>query len=291
MKTFARALFGLAVATAPCSASADLGVAFVHGTGRQTDAYHDYWTPEFVDSIASGLPDPSLVMVASCDFSQAMWHDDAAGCLADQMLELVEDRGADEIVVVTHSNGGNVVRWILSNPTYDPRYPRIIDAIRWVDALAPSSLGTPLADAAIDGTTFETSVGWLFGYGNDAVAMQQTSTMALYNSQWLLGTEGRPALPVGFWAVVGTDVQSSPFDPDSQCGGYARNVGLELTQNWLGDCSDGFLECRSQSGAGELWRYDTDFTAGGEPLSHAQSRRACFGLDGLLRADLEEAGS
>ena len=286
-----RALVGLGLALVPGSAHADLGLAFVHGTGRQTDAYHDYWTPAFVDPIASALPDPSLVAVVNCDFEQFMWHDDAAGCLAGQLLELIDGQGVDELVVITHSNGGNVVRWILSNPTYDPRYPRIIAAIRWVDALAPSSLGTPLADAAVDGTSFERSVGWLFGYGNDAVTMQQTSSMALYNSQWLLGTAGRPELPVGFWSVVGTDVDSSPFDKDSQCGGYSRNVGLELTQNWLDDCSDGFLECASQAGAGDVWRYDHEFTKDGEALSHAQSRRACFGLESLLHADVEEAGS
>lgn len=286
-----RAVVGLGLALVPLSAHAELGVAFVHGTGRQTDAYRDYWTPAFVDPIASALPDPDNVVVVNCDFEQYMWHDEAAGCLAGQLLELVDGQGVDELVVVTHSNGANVVRWILSNPTYDPRYPRIIESIRWVDALAPSSLGTPLADAAVDGTTFERSVGWLFGYGSDAVTMQQTSSMALYNSQWLLGTAGRPELPVGFWAVVGTDVDSSPFDADSQCGGYARNVGLELTQNWLDDCSDGFLECSSQAGAGDVWRYDHQFTKDGEALSHAQSRRACFGLEALVRADIEEAAT
>lgn len=273
----------------PGHALAEVGVAFVHGTGEQTDAYHDYWTPAFVDSVRKGLPDPDLFTVLDCDFGQVMWHDDAAGCLATGLVEFIDGRGVDEVVVVTHSNGGNVVRWLLSNPTWDPRYPYVIDHLRWVDALAPSSLGTPLADAATDGTDFERNVGWLLGYDSAAVAMQQTSSMALYNAEWLLGTAGRPALPVGFHAVVGTDVDSNPFDSDSKCGGYSLNLGLELTQNWLDDCSDGFLECSSQAGAGQVWAYDHEFTHDGEPLSHAQSRRACFGLDGLLRADLQEA--
>lgn len=288
MRTISTAIALLAILV-PTRAHADVGVAFVHGTGAQTNAYDAYWTPAFVDSVREGLPDPDLFTVINCDFGQVMWHEDAAGCLATQLVEFIDGRGVDEIVVVTHSNGGNVVRWLLSNPTWDPRYPRIIDRILWVDALAPSSLGTPLADAAADGNTFERSVGWLLGYESDAVAMQQTSAMALYNAEWLLGTEGRPELPVGFYAVVGTDVDSNPFDGDSKCGGYSLNVGLELTQNWLDDCSDGFLECSSQAGAGKVWAYDTDFTRDGEPLSHAQSRRACFGLDGLLRSDLEEA--
>jgi hypothetical protein len=116
--------------------------------------------------------------------------------------------------------------------------------------------------------------------------MQQTSWMASYNASWLYGTSGRPSLPVGFWNVVGTDVESAVWDPDSYCGGYTLNVGLEVTQNWLASCSDGFLNCTSQAGAGSVWFYDTNVTAGSEPLSHNQSRRQCFGLDVILRNDL-----
>jgi hypothetical protein len=270
----------------PTTANAATGLAFVHGTGKQTDALAKYWTPEFVDKVAAGLDDPSLVAVINCDFSQYMWDDLAAGCLASQLLEFIDGEGVDDIVVVTHSDGANVMRWILSNPSWDDRYPAIIDAVRWVDALAPSSLGTPLADAVMHGTKFETSLGWLLGYGNDAVAQQQTASMAWYNDNYLLGTEGRPPLPVSMYATIGTDVDSSPFDHDSWCGGYALNVGLEITQNWLDDCSDGFIECKSAAGAGKPWAYDTDFTVGGEPLSHAQSRRDCFGLAEMLAGDL-----
>jgi len=190
------------------------------------------------------------------------------------------------LVVITHSNGGNVMRWILSNPTWDSRYPKIISTIRWVNALAPSSLGTPLADAVVNGTVFEQALGWLLGYANDAVRMQQVSWMAYYNANWLLGTAGRPSLPVGFWDVVGTDVETAFWDPDSYCGGYTLNLGLEITQAWLSSCSDGFLDCSSQAGAGTVWFYDTQVTNGDEPLCHNQSRRKCFGLDVVLRNDL-----
>jgi hypothetical protein len=110
--------------------------------------------------------------------------------------------------------------------------------------------------------------------------------MAYYNANWLLGTSGRPSLPKGFWNVVGTDVESAIWDSDSYCGGYLENVGLETTQNWLDSCSDGFLNCSSQNGAGSLWFYDKDRTKGREPLSHNQSRRKCFNLDVILRDDL-----
>ena len=283
MKRFVLILAALLLA-AP--AFGKTGVAFVHGTGQQTNALDDYWTRAMVDSVRQGLPDPADYLVINCDFDQYMWTAGAAGCLAGQLHTFITQRGIDDLVVITHSNGGNVMRWILSNPTWDSRYPTIIDNIRWVNALAPSSLGTPLADAVIAGNVFEQALGWLLGYASDAVRMQQVSWMAYYNANWLLGTSGRPALPTGFWNVVGTDVETAFWDGDSYCGGYDLNLGLEITQAWLNSCSDGFLECTSQAGAGSVWFYDTDRTRGDEPLSHNQSRRKCFNLDVILRNDL-----
>ncbi len=265
---------------------ANTGVAFVHGTGKQTNALDDYWKSEFVNSVRQGLPNSSKYTVINCDFEKYMWTSGAAGCLAGQLSSFISSQSITDLVVITHSNGGNVMRWIMSNPTWDSRYPNIISKIRWVNALAPSSTGTPLAEAVMQGNIFESALGWLLGFQNDAVRMQQPSWMAYYNANWLLGTSGRPSLPKGFWNVVGTDVESAIWDPDSYCGGYAQNVGLEITQNWLSSCSDGFLDCSSQSGAGSVWFYDTDRTNGDEPLSHSQSRRKCFGLDVILRNDL-----
>lgn len=281
---FALLVAGLLLAASP--AAAVTGVAFVHGTGAQTDALNDYWTSEMVNSVRQGLPDQSKYIVVNCDFEQFMWTSGAAGCLAGQLHGFITSQGIDDLVVITHSNGGNVMRWILSNPTWDSRYPTIINNTRWVNALAASSAGTPLADAVTNGTVFEQALGWLLGYASDAVQMQQVSWMAYYNANWLYGTSGRPATPVGFWNIVGTDVETSIFDGDSYCGGYSLNLGLEITQAWLDNCSDGFLDCSSQAAAGNVWYYDTSFTNGDEPLSHNQSRRKCFGLDVLLRNDL-----
>ncbi len=267
-------------------ALANTGVAFVHGTGNQTNAYSDYWTGEMIQSVIQGLPNSSNYTVINCQFEEYMWTSGAAGCLAGQLESFINAKGITDLVINTHSNGGNVIRWIMSNPTWDSRYPNIISKIRWVNALAPSSAGTPLANAVMSGTIFEAAVGWLLGYQNDAVRMQQTSWMSYYNSTWLYGTSGRPALPKGFWPVVGTDVETSIFDGDSYCGGYSLNLGLEITQAWLAGCSDGFLECTSQAAAGSVWFYDTSRTNGAEPLSHNQSRRKCFGLDVILRNDL-----
>ncbi|MES2297798.1 MAG: hypothetical protein V4582_12195 [Pseudomonadota bacterium] len=279
-------LVGLISCTALPALAGNTGLAFVHGTGHQTDAANNYWTWDMINSVRQRLPNQNLYIVINCDFDQYMWTAGAAGCLADQLTPFIVNNNITDLVVETHSNGGNVVRWILSNPTADKRYPTIINAIRWVNAMAPSSLGTPLANAVISGNVFETSLGWLLGYASDAVRMQQTSWMASYNANWLYGTPGRPALPKRFYNVVGTDVETSIFDSDSYCGGYSLNLGLEITQAWLASCSDGFLECTSQAGAGTNWFYDKSRTNGAEPLSHNQSRRQCFGLDVILRNDL-----
>ena len=277
-------LAALAAVSSVCSANT--GVAFVHGTGKQTNATADYWKPEFVNNVRGGLMDPNNYVVINCDFTQYRWDAGAAGCLAGQLTTFINNRSITRLIVVTHSNGGNVMRWILSNPTWDSRYPNIIAKTVRVNALAPSSAGTPLANAVIAGNVFETSLGWIVGQRNDAVRQQQTSWMASYNANWLHGTAGRPALPKLFRTVVGTDVDSAIWDGDSYCGGYIENVGLETTQLWLNSCSDGFLECSSQSAAGSVWFRDTARIAGSEPLSHNQSRRACFGLDSILRTDM-----
>ncbi|WP_281646758.1 hypothetical protein [Parendozoicomonas sp. Alg238-R29] len=271
------------------SVHANTGIAFVHGTSNQTNAYDDYWTGSFINSVKQGLPNASNYTVINCDFQQYMWHPDAAGCLAGQLTSFIQQKNISSLIVVTHSNGGNVMRWIQSNPTSDSRYPNIINATSQIIALAPSSLGTPLADAATQGTVFEQLIGGFLGYGNDAVKMQQTGWMANYNAQYLYGTSGRPNLPNTFRSVVGSDVESAVWDSDSYCGGYSRQVGLEFTQNWLDNCSDGFLNCTSQAGAGSVWFYDKSRTKGKEPLSHNQSRRKCFNLDTILRAEVQNS--
>jgi pimeloyl-ACP methyl ester carboxylesterase len=276
-----------AFAVLPSLCLANTGVAFVHGTGSQTNATADYWKPAFVDNVRGGLANPANYTVINCDFNQYMWDSRASGCLAGQLSSFIAAKGITRLIVITHSNGGNIMRWILSNPTYDSRYPDIISKTVRVTALAPSSAGTPLADATIAGNVFESSVGWLLGFKTDAVRQQQVSWMAQYNAQNLFGTYGRPGLPKTFRAVVGTDVDSAVWDSDSYCGGYFENVGLETTQLWLNTCSDGFLNCTSQSAAGSVWFQDKSRMAGAEPLSHNQSRRACFGLDTILRNDLK----
>ena len=283
---FVCAFLSLSLLAPAQAVTATSGIVFVHGTGKQTDAYNDYWQKTMVDKVRAGLPNTSNFVVINCDFTQYWWHPDAAGCLAQQTTNFINSRGITDLYVITHSNGGNVVRWVMSNPTYDSRYPAIISKIRNVTALAPSSAGTPLANAAINGNVFESSVGWLLGYKSDAVRQQQTDWMAYYNANNLYGTSGRPALPKPFKAVVGTDLYGGFWNSNAYCAGYFENAGLSVTRLWLSSCADGFLECRSQNAAGSVWFNDTQRTSGGRYLSHNQSRRDCFALPELIKNDL-----
>ncbi|MBA2656060.1 MAG: hypothetical protein H0U70_03650 [Tatlockia sp.] len=267
--------------------SENFGIAFVHGTNdHRLDAESEYWKKDFTDSLAAVLPKPENKVIIHCDFTHYMWDEATSGCVAQQLLEFVDSQQITKLVVYTHSNGGNVTRFILSNPTYDPRFMRLAKIIHQVIALAPSSGGTSLADDAINGSRFEAGLGWLLGYAHNAVKQQRVGDMAIYNDEVIFGTEGRPSLPVPFRVIVGTDVIASPFKPSSYCNGYLLNASLKLIQTYLTSCSDGYLDCSSQAQAGTIWFYDHDKTTDQSPLNHNQSRHSCFGVDQILRNDL-----
>lgn len=271
--------------------SENLGIAFIHGTNdHREDADGGYWKRDFINTVASTLPHPENLIIVACDFRQYMWHEDAAGCTADQLLSFIQQKKITQLRVYTHSNGGNVIRWILSNPTYDQRYHQLSQIISQVIALAPSSAGTPLADEVMSGSIFQESLGWLLGYRNDSVKQQRVGDMAIFNDEILYGTPGRPELAVPFRTVVGTDVYASPISSASYCNGYLLNAGLKIAQMYLDKCSDGFLDCSSQALAGKVWFRDTEKTNDQFSLSHNQTRHSCFGLDQILSKDLLAQG-
>lgn len=268
------------------------GIAFVHGTkDHREDAYGTYWKPNFIDSMIEGLHNPDNMFIVHCDFSQYMWHDDAALCVANQLTQFVEERKLTSLTIYTHSDGGNVVRWILSNPTYDRKYMTLKNKISQVIAIAPSSGGTPLADEVLSGGVLETSLAWLLGYLSDAVKQQRVGDMQIFNEEVMLGSTGRPSLPTPFRVIVGTDVIASPFYSSSYCNGYILNSGLKVVQLYLENCSDGFLNCSSQTEAGDVWFHDIEKTESNIPLSHNQSRHSCFGLDKILTSAYAAEGA
>jgi triacylglycerol esterase/lipase EstA (alpha/beta hydrolase family) len=143
------------------SEAENVGIVFIHGTNdHRDDAEGVYWKTDFIESMAQALPNPENYYVLRCDFSKYMWDEDAAGCTVNQLLKFIDEKNIDSLVLYTHSNGGNVMRWILSHPTYDPRYLRLSTKIKQIIALAPSSAGTPLADLLMNGGVFESSLTW-----------------------------------------------------------------------------------------------------------------------------------
>ncbi|KTC89096.1 hypothetical protein [Legionella cincinnatiensis] len=270
----------------------NLGIALVHGTkDHRDDAEGGYWKTDFIQSLVQTLPNPENYYVVHCDFSKYMWDEDAAGCTADQLLNFIDDKKISSLIVYTHSNGGNVIRWILSNSTYDSRYLRLKNKIDQVIALAPSSGGTPLADALLNGGVFEASLSWLLGYSGDAIKQQRVGDMYIYNEELLFGTKNRPSLPKPFKAVIGTDVIASPFNSSSYCNGYILNSGLKIAKLYLDSCADGFLNCSSQTVAGTVWFYDKDKLEDHLTLSHNQSRHSCFGLEKILTSVIDSEGA
>lgn len=267
------------------------GIAFIHGTqDHRKDAYGNYWKTDFIRSISQALANPDNYYVVHCNFDQYMWHEESSDCVADQLLQFINDKQINSITVYTHSDGANVMRWILSNPTYDSRYLTLKNTIKQVIAIAPSSGGTPLADEVINGGIFEGSLGWILGYLSNAVRQQRIGDMLIFNNELLLGTKGRPSLPIPFKVVVGSDVRASPLSSGSYCNGYLLNSSLKITKLYLDKCADGFLNCSSQLLAGDLWFYDVNKTQDRSPLSHNQSRHSCFGMDNILISALATEG-
>lgn len=268
------------------------GIAIIHGTGdHREDAYGNYWKIDFIESLAQGLPNPDNYYVVHCDYSRYMWAEDAGDCTVDQLLEFIQDKNISSLTVYTHSNGGNVIRWILSNPTYNDRYMRLANKIRQVIALAPSSTGTPLADLVLSDPVLGSNISWILGFQGDAIKQQRVGDMNIYNEELLFGTKGRPSLSVPFKAIVGTDVVASPVSSASYCNGYLLNSGLKITKLYLDQCADGFLNCSSQNAAGEIWFYDKDRLENQMTLSHNQSRHSCFGMDKILISALAAEGA
>ncbi len=184
---------------------AKTGIAFVHGKGdadlANASVAWDYWTTDMLRTASKNYSIPLCV----CHYNgeDYMWV--AASQVAGQLYDFITQNGIDDLVIETHSFGGVVIRWIFSNPDWDSRYPVIINATRWVNAIAAPQKGSEAADFAGD---LEGS--WLTGWLVDLLNENTNSThncrtdwMAYYNQYWLKGTEGRPSLPKPWYWISG----------------------------------------------------------------------------------------
>ncbi|MFI5303087.1 MAG: hypothetical protein ACHREM_33775, partial [Polyangiales bacterium] len=280
-------------------ASGAPGVVFIHGTGTHTpeSAVADYWTQPSIDAMSAGYP---YLVVGYRGEANAGFDEGAWGDIASQIDAWMSSSGIGRLVVITHSNGDNPVRYLVHHSNANDAVARIVAATSQVVFLAPDGTGTPLADkVTVAGTTASLANGIAdtFGFGNynsPAVWQQRTDSMATYNSDGTFddqygdqgGTRIAGAVPV--ITIGGTTVDAAVWSSAPYCGGYSTTVGLKATliYGWGYDgCADGFIGCDSSQYVG----YAGDVGFADPELNHNQSRRGCDGVGDRVAAIVSAA--
>ena len=236
----------VAVFSAPTYAAS--GAAFVHGKGdaslANAQVAWDYWTTDMLRASTNNWA--VSYEVCHYDGRDYMWV--AASTVAGQLYDFINQNNINDLVINTHSFGGVITRWIFSNPTWDSRYPTIINNTRWVNTIAGPHKGSEAADLAgtLSGSWL---TSWLVGLLNqdyDSTYNCQTSAMAYYNQYWLSGTSGRPALPKSFYTISGYGLWNNWC---LECIGLATLSGIA----GLPGEDDGMVAEYSAEGVGYLW--------------------------------------
>jgi hypothetical protein len=179
------------------------GVVLIHGKGgselEQQAIADRYWGADMRSVLSKNGTVP--ILVCHYDGTQSMAA--AADVVATEIREWVRRESVDRIIVHTHSFGGVVIRWILSNSR---TYSDINGSIRYVNSIAPPNAGSEAADLAGKLATARRT-RWLVriaGQNNQSTKNCTTGAMAYYNQYYLKGTRGRPSLPVPLFNVAGT---------------------------------------------------------------------------------------
>ena len=296
------AAFGVAVGALLVAGKAGAtgsGVAFVHGTGdySQSSAVASYWTQSSIDTMRGGR---KYVVVGYSGGSQdAMTsYSDVANQISSWGSSAGITYGSasnDGLVVVTHSNGSNPVRYIYAHSSATTATHNVWYWTRKAVFIAGDDKGTPLADKVTTSGTLASignSIVSFFGssYNNAAVWQQRTDRMATYNSNGTFGST--PANSGGasvtslngnpIDTVVGTDVYAAIWSGDAYCGGYFMTAGLKAAKIYgfgYSACADGFIGCDSANYVG------TNIVWDGR-INHNQSRRSCHGSGGAVGNDI-----
>jgi hypothetical protein len=231
------------------AAQAKVGVVFIHGKGgtdlATPSVARAYWGEDMLRVSTKGFTVPYLV--ASYNGTQYMWV--AADQVAAQITTWMTANAIDQIVVDTHSFGGVVIRWILSNPTYNPKYQPIISRIKWVNSIAAPNKGSEAANLAgtLSGSWL---TGWmvsLVGQNNDSTRNCSTSSMSYYNQYYLNGTTGRPALSKTIYTIAGTGLWNDFI--------HSEDTGLATLSGIAGmpGEDDGMVSQYSAQAVGVVW--------------------------------------
>ncbi len=224
------------------------GAAFVHGKGDASLANQqtaiNYWTTDMLRASTNNYAVPYVV----CHYDGTNYMQVAAGEVAGQLYNFITQNNITDLVINTHSFGGIVIRWIFSNPSYDSRYPTIINATRWVNTIAGPHKGSEAADLAgtLNGSWLTSWIVDLLDQDYDSTENCQTSSMAYNNANWLKGTSGRPALPKPFYTISGWGLWN---DFCGECIGLATLSGI----SGLPGEDDGMVAEYSAEAVGSLW--------------------------------------
>jgi pimeloyl-ACP methyl ester carboxylesterase len=205
-------------------------LVFVHGksdgvsTNSSEKVFNDYWTPDMIRAATRNFTVPYIVV--HYDGRNHYW--DGAVEAAAQINQFI-DRGARNLVFVTHSMGGLVTRFMLCNadpsdPHFNFRganFARIQANTSHVLSYAPPNAGSEAADLA---QTLNKSLltAWLVTLiDNNAPSTQSltTSNMRLANSQWM--RDSLRSKPI--FTVAGTGLFN---DFCIECLGLATLSGL-----------------------------------------------------------------
>jgi len=280
--------------TALAAPGAD-GVFFVHGTGNQPTpttqvnptggVVSAYWTQSSINTM---IKDPAggNWTYGAAGYSGATYNALSTAYNVGTQLEQFYRQNAAvlNIVLVTHSNGNNPVRYMMAHPTYLDQqgtpYGTELSWVRRVIFIAGDNTGTPLADKVTQSGTFANiandiiSAFGLGNYNNPAVLQQVQATMATYNGNGTFASGTTPG-GIGTYYVYGTNVYANIFSGDAWCGGYATTVGLKACQiyGWGSSsaATDGFIGVNSSTYVG------TAGMSGDSRLNHNQSRQSCHG--------------
>ncbi|MBS2015357.1 MAG: hypothetical protein JST00_20890 [Deltaproteobacteria bacterium] len=324
------------------------GVVFVHGTGDQGDAsafacngagdaFHcevkvavEYWEMSTIDSERTRLDGSKRpYAVVGCPLgSQAPWpmatpvrgtnEPGSAACTATEIDRFLDgpdgtkgtDDDIDDIVVVTHSGGSNVVRYILEQRSRLPEFGRIHGATRGAVMIAPPTHGTYLADWVFTNGTLPSaanSIIRLFGgegfYDDDGTGFIRTTEMARHNADPAkLASVSKDIGGVPIYVGGGTYPTASGDAAKVDCANGTQTKALAVLHELYLDttdantfrdgCSDGFITCRSAMALAQgdadrvvFGRLDDGRTIGKTAFrAHNQSRRTCDAVDVDVRA-------
>ncbi|MGZ3418991.1 MAG: hypothetical protein ACXVEF_33180 [Polyangiales bacterium] len=346
---FSVAVASLAVfgARSAMAASAVHGVAFIHGTGDNIGsqvcsgtgtsfkcvvqkAIDGYWGQGEITSVSGGRP---YVVTGQHGGTMTPWTNPSpyinsggettngtAYEVASQINRFLAGPdgvygNADDItdlVVVSHSGGSNVIRYIVQHPTINTNFTHVAGRLRKIIAVAPPSKGTYLANKVFNPEgaimSLVSGLAGLAGYKDDGVKFIQTTEMSssnadsakfvnmsatqggvpFYNSGGVSDAAKCKGVTV-FGKCIG--VMWSSLGP-SYCDSTVESIALSTLHNTFlyandagtarNNCSDGFISCASAQAIGTSFGYDHN-------QDHNQSRKQCNGEDGKIAAQVANA--